>query len=316
MVNELLFKILALSKLKGIGTKTLGALTGHPEFVRMDMADLAHANTALKKALQNPKEWDVAQRAAEGDIHNAVLTGSRIISIHDAAYPELLKCVPDHPFILYIKGEWPKDPNKTVAVIGSRRISQSGKIHAKNITRHLVENDFSIVSGLAFGCDAIAHKTALDCKGHTIAVLAHGLQTMSPKAHFRLAGSIVDNGGLLVSEYTYGIEPASFRFVKRDRIQAGLSRGVVMIQSALDGGSMNATRASLDYGRPLILPHISTFSKGSLNTDTNSVLSGPSIPDKKALLKCAEKDLDRVFTVKSEKDYPAISKLLTMPFSS
>jgi DNA processing protein len=126
-----------------------------------------------------------------------------------------------------------------VAVVGTTEPSEASKKACCEITSFLVEKGFVIVSGLASGCDTIAHQSCLDAGGKTIAVLAHGLDICYPRSNISLRDAILEKGGLLLSEYEAGTKPRKNFFVARDRIQSGLSRGIVVIEAEAKGGTMH-----------------------------------------------------------------------------
>src|SRR3546814_19756232 len=126
------------------------------------------------------------------------------MSAADPEYPRRLAATKDDPFILYVKGRLAPDGNHSVAIIGTREPTAHGIQITQRVSKFFAEKGSSIISGLALGCDAIAHETALQCEGHTVAVLAHGLQTITPSKHKKLADRILDSGGALVSEYPFG----------------------------------------------------------------------------------------------------------------
>lgn len=155
--------------------------------------------------------------------------------------------------MLYVKGKLqPRLP--CIAVIGTRRPTEDGKKIGERITKELVRRNFGIVSGLAMGCDSIAHKTCIANQGYTVAVLAHGFQTIFPKENIALYEEIIQNGGAVVTQFKYDTLPMAYTFAQRDKVQAGLSRAVVLIQSGEVGGSLIASRAILDDKRKLIVP--------------------------------------------------------------
>ncbi|MGN1281168.1 MAG: DNA-processing protein DprA [Succinivibrio sp.] len=121
-------------------------------------------------------------------------------------------------------------------------------------TNSLAQKGFSVVRGLALGCDTRAHIGALSVQGHTTAVLGHGLDMVFPQDNKNLAEEIVASNGLLISTYHIGEKPTYYTFASRDKIQAGLSEYVVMVQSSSNGGSLNAARATLEEGRILVVP--------------------------------------------------------------
>ncbi|MBZ9960608.1 DNA-processing protein DprA [Mesorhizobium sp. BR1-1-14] len=231
--------------------------------------------------------------------------GVRIISSVDSEYPRLLIQTPDDPRILFVKGCLANTPEKSVAVIGTREPTEHGKIIAKRVAGFIVSEGWSVVSGLALGCDAIAHQATVEAQGHTVAVLAHGLHTIAPSRHMELAERILDTGGALVTEYRFGQEPLPQQFVKRDRIQAGLAQGVVMIQSDVVGGSLFASRAALDYQRRLfvVYPTDEDISKQEPKVQGNLLLADGSPEEMTDVLKCQPSDLRRLIILRSKSDY-------------
>lgn len=312
MLTEVNKKLFTLQKLKNVGPATLKKLLSSSVFSSASISYLATINTKLGKALEDTSAWDVALGLAERDLESAYKSGVRIISILDDEYPSLLKQTPDCPVFLYVKGQWASDSRRSVAVIGTRSPTEHGAIIAKRTTSFLVEDGWSIVSGLAIGCDALAHQAALDAGGHTVAVLAHGLHTIAPKQHERLAKQILENGGTLVTQFQFGEDPVPRNFAIRDRIQAGLARGVVMIQSDLEGGSMHASRAAIDYGRCLAVPFPTErdLTAKEKKIEANCILTGDQDQEKIALLKCGRSDLNNIFVIRGKDDYSSLSRFL------
>jgi DNA processing protein len=135
------------------------------------------------------------------------------------------------------------------AVVGTTTPSETAKTDCREITSFLVEKGFVIVSGLAAGCDTIAHQSCLDAGGKTIAVMAHGLDICYPRSNISLRDAILEKDGLLLSEYEPGTKPRKNFFVARDRIQSGLSRGIVVIETDVTGGTMHTARFAEKQGR-------------------------------------------------------------------
>lgn len=250
MSNEFTHKLLALSMLPGIGRVTLSQLAKVSAIETMSIEELAKKSKRLASTLEKHGStcWKHAQQKRDEQIKLAVQHNCKILSIQDPDYPELLAQTADAPPLLFVKGALSKK-SLSVAVIGTRKPSPAGILLARKATKSYVEKGASIISGLALGCDTIAHETALDCGGHTVAILAHGLQTVEPESNRQLAQRILDSGGALVTEYPLGTRSSRHYFVARDRIQAGISNGVVLIQSTLTGGSLHASKAILEYGR-------------------------------------------------------------------
>lgn len=305
MLNEIALKLFTIHKLKGVGPATLKKLLAFPDFSTATLDELASRDNKLAKALESHCAYADATRSVEIDIDSAVKHKARIISLLDVDYPDLLRMTPDCPPFLYLRGSLAKSPAKSIAIIGTRNPTAHGVIIAERITDFFVDNVWSIVSGLAIGCDTIAHERALMKGGHTIAVLAHGLQTIAPKQNEKLASRILDNGGALLTEYAFGVDPIPPLFVKRDRIQAGLSRGVVMLQSDIDGGSMHASRASVEYGRILGVPYptVKDDDNKEKKIGANILLCNGTQEQKCTLLKCSEDKLSLIQPIKGKEGY-------------
>lgn len=290
--------------LSGVGPVTLRKIASAPDFAVQMPLGIAEQQPLVRKALGVPDSWNAAGIAVEEQLEAAQRSGVRILSFLDPEYPKLLSQSGDDPGIIYIKGSLHIFPMKSVAIIGTRHPTDDGMIAAEDITRRFVERGWSIVSGLALGCDVLAHETALTLQGHTVAVLAHGLQTISPRQHRGMADRIVDSGGALISEFPFGKGASKAFFVKRDRTQAALSQGVVMIQSSLGGGSLHAARASLKNDRWLAVP--TTTERDRLDAAeqvaANLVLTATEKARAVELLRCGRGDLERLRVLSDSQD--------------
>jgi len=298
-------KLLALSMLKGVGPATLRKVADLPGFADLSVEELAIRVPTLSKALQEAGAWERASDESERQIEEAGRSAVMIISPLDEEYPWLLAATKDDPFLIFVKGRLSKNPSNSVAIIGTREPTRHGTLIAQRITQFFVEKDWSIVSGLALGCDAIAHQAALDAGGHTVAVLAHGLHTISPARNRTLAEDILEAGGALVSEYRFGQGAQPQQFVKRDRTQAGLAQGVVMIQSDLKGGSLHASRAALDYRRWLAVPYPTSLDLSNCEpkVQANLMLADGTVLQKEELLRCSSPDLEQLIILRGKEDY-------------
>lgn len=298
--------ILNLSILKGVGRVALRKLVQLPGFAERNTEQLADQMPSLKRALAVPGAWEKAGEETETQVEMARKIGATIISSRDAGYPPLLSMSKDDPFLLFVKGNFSNTPTNSVAIIGTRKPTSHGEVITQRTTLFFVEQGWSVVSGLALGCDAIAHQAALNSGGHTVAVLAHGLQTIAPSQNRQLAEDILDAGGALVSQYRFGREAIPAQFVERDQTQAGMAQGVVMIQSDLTGGSLHASRASLGYERWLAVPYPTDAdrSRSDEKIQSNLLLSDGTPEDKMKLLACSENQLQRLIILRSKQDYP------------
>lgn len=298
-------KALALSFLRGIGPAALRDLVALPGFETDPVERLATKSQKLAKALDADGAWSAALMEAEKQLDLADAAGARILSPVDREYPALLAATKDDPFILFVKGTLAAEAAKSVAVIGTREPTAHGKLIAERITQFFVERSWSIVSGLALGCDAIAHQAAIDAGGHTVAVLAHGLQTIAPTRHKKLADEIVGSGGALVSQYPFGQDAMPMLFVQRDKTQAAMAQGVVMVQSDLKGGSLHASRAALSYGRWLAVPYPTPqdLGRSEPKIQANLAIADGSARDSGELLRCKDDALRRVIVLRGREDY-------------
>lgn len=309
-------KALALSLLPGIGPATLRKLAGLPAFEDQSVEELGALVPALSKALGVPQAWNGALSQAEEQLELAQRHAARILSPMDPEYPVLLAGSKDDPFILYVRGLLAPEPSQSVAIIGTRQPTAHGEVIARRITQYFVSMGWSVVSGLALGCDAIAHETAVDAKGHTVAVLAHGLHTIAPSKHRGLAEAILNAGGALVSQYPFGREVIPQQFVQRDKTQAGLAQGVVMIQSDLHGGSLHASRATLEYGRWLAVPYPTEIdrSNAEIKIQANLMLAEGAKKEKIELLRMKdEKALSQLIILRSKEDYARCIERMVIP---
>jgi len=167
-------------------------------------------------------------------------------------YPAPLREIAVPPMVLYVRGEyvaWAE--RKHVSVVGTRSISDYGRVLTQQVVKELSATcpASTIVSGLAYGVDIQAHEAALNLSLPTVAVLAHGLDTLYPSAHWRIAEQILRDGGAWVSEYPPGVKPYRQAFVARNRIIAGLSAATIVIEAGEHSGSLSTANYALESGR-------------------------------------------------------------------
>ncbi len=171
------------------------------------------------------------------------------ILLEDKNYPRLLKEIYDPPAQLYCLGELKNEEKFPLAVVGTRKISLYGKKITEYFVNALAQSGLTIVSGLALGVDGLAHQIALENRARTIAVLGSGLDIIYPPAHKKLAKKIIDSHGALLSEYPLKTHPSRLSFPARDRIIAGLSLGVLVIEAPIKSGALITARFALEQGR-------------------------------------------------------------------
>ena len=173
----------------------------------------------------------------------------KLLTWDSADYPSYLREIDGPPPLLYIVGDLENIDRWAVAVVGTRRVTPYGRQVTQEIVAGLVRNGVTIISGLARGVDAIAHKTALDYGGRTIAVLGSGPDNVYPPEHRDLAKQIVRGRGAVISEYPLGTEPEARNFPPRNRIISGLSLGVVVVEAGERSGAGISAEYALNQGR-------------------------------------------------------------------
>jgi DNA processing protein len=178
----------------------------------------------------------------------AAQPGHIIVTLADDTYPRSLLEISDPPPLLYAAGRAELLQRTSLAVVGSRNASVQGERNAESFAKAFSDAGLTIVSGLAVGIDAAAHRGGLAGAGSTIAVLGTGIDVVYPRRNSPLAAQIVERG-LLVSEFPLGTEPAAYNFPRRNRLISGLSRGCLVVEAALASGSLITARAAADQGR-------------------------------------------------------------------
>lgn len=198
----------------------------------------------LAKAIaQGP---DTGQLAASLDW--AADEQNHLLTLADADYPALLLEIPDPPPLLFLKGQPALLQQECIAIVGSRNATAQGIADAEAFARDLSDNGFCIVSGLALGIDAAAHRGGLSGRSASVAVVATGLDTVYPSRNHKLAHALSEHG-LLVSEFALGTRPIAGNFPRRNRLISGLSRGVLVVEAAIKSGSLITARYALEQGR-------------------------------------------------------------------
>ncbi len=174
--------------------------------------------------------------------------GRSVVTLADPDYPQQLLQIPDPPVLLYVTGDMRLLGAPSLAIVGSRNATQQGVTNAERFARALSESGLTIVSGLALGIDAAAHRGGLAGRGSTIAVLGCGPDVVYPLGNEPLFAEIADNGAV-VSEFPLGTPPARENFPRRNRLISGLSRGCLVIEAALASGSLITARLAAEQGR-------------------------------------------------------------------
>jgi DNA processing protein len=193
------------------------------------------------------------RRWAEVDeeLRRAADLGADVVSIEEAGYPVALRYIHDPPPVLYVRGRLERGDVESIAVVGSRSASAYGIESAERLAGELAACGVTVVSGLAIGVDAAAHRGALAAGGRTIAVLGCGIDQVYPHRHRALALQVAD-AGAVISELRIGTPPEPHQFPRRNRIVAGLSLGVVVVEAGERSGSLITARLALEQGRDVL----------------------------------------------------------------
>ncbi len=201
------------------------------------------------------RKIDLAQ-----EIQKVAQAGATLITLEDETYPSLLRTLADRPPLLYARGQLTSQDGKCLAIVGTRKASKYGWDVAYHLARQLAQQGITIVSGLAHGIDAAAHRGALQAGGRTIAVLGSGIDRIYPRENLDLAEEIVAAGAIL-SELPLGAPPLAKNFPQRNRIISGLSLGLLVVEAPEKSGAMNTVTHALEQGRDVFaVPH-NIFSK-------------------------------------------------------
>ena len=192
--------------------------------------------------------------------------GIQIVTLLDPDYPPLLRAIESPPPVLYIKGEKTIDTTRAIAIVGTRRSSHYGRAVAARLAEVLGRYGLVVISGLAVGIDAAAHRGALKAGAQTVAVLGSGFLRPYPASNKQLADQIGETGTLL-SEYPLDTPPAKWTFPQRNRILSGLARGVVVVEAPEHSGALITARLALEQGREVFAVPGNVTSTGSVGTN-------------------------------------------------
>jgi DNA processing protein len=239
---------LRLTLIPGIGGETqrkLLAAFGLPENI------FAADPAAVRKLIGNKADLLFDFRPGEAvdrSIEWASQPGQSILTLADDDYPAALLEIPDPPSVIYVRGRKELLARRGLAMVGSRNATVQGMQTAEQFARALVSHGLSIISGLALGIDTAAHRGALAADGDTIAVIGTGADRIYPARNRELAIAIAERGAI-ISEFPLGTPAIAANFPRRNRIIAGLSRGVLVVEAAIESGSLITARLAGEQGR-------------------------------------------------------------------
>lgn len=274
--NEIAYLKLLLS-IDGIGPqKIFNLLSKFHSFENVFLATAKSLNevegistTLSSKILKAKLNFPSFKIAFEKELEKLSSIGGEILTYFDNEFPVLLKNIYFPPIILYFIGNKSLLNQNCIAIVGTREPSAYGKLIAEKFSSDLVKNGLTIVSGLARGIDSIAHTSAIDSYGNTIAVIGSGLDVVYPPENKKLFERIKEQG-LIISEYEIGTKPDAQNFPRRNRIISGISLGTLVIETKVTGGALYTAAYALDQGREVFA--IPGAINNKLSEGTNSLI--------------------------------------------
>jgi DNA processing protein len=261
---------IALNMTPGVGPRAaskllerFGSAEGVYAALRAELERLRLKPDAVESIVLKDKHDEAAR-----ELERVREIGADVLVLDDGTYPALLREIADPPITLYVRGAWAACFDAPcVAVVGSRRASTYGQNVATMLARDLAGRGVCVVSGLARGIDAAAHRGALEAGGRTVAVLGTGIDVVYPRDHRKLAEEILAKGGALVSQFPLSTPPIPENFPYRNRIISGLSLGVVLVEAAENSGSLITARLAMEQNREVFAVPGNVTSRNSFGTN-------------------------------------------------
>lgn len=245
-----------LQNVKGIGPKTISKISKQ----RIESAEtslqiheliseIACSNTRIGKPSVEEIEKLLESGEKITELHDRL--SIKTICYHDDDYPQSLKVIPSPPIILFARGNVASLKLPGLAVVGTRNVSPFAQKVGQRIGQFIAERGLTVISGLASGCDTAGHVGCLNAGGITIAFVATPLDQTYPAENTELSEQIVEKNGCIVSEYPVGTQSNPYYFIQRDRLQCGLAKGVIVVETGLKGGTWHAVNGCLKLKKPL-----------------------------------------------------------------
>lgn len=243
---------LILAQLPGLGPRGRRQLLARGPLAETLAHPAAHTDILSEVARARLRSGE-ARRFAEAERVGAEARGAQVIGLGEPDYPQWLARTYDPPLVLYVLGALlSEEGERSVALVGSRAATPQGLAFARVLGRDLAAAGVTVVSGLARGIDAAAHRGALEARGRTVAVLGSGLNRLYPRENQDLAASIVAGRGAVVSEFPLDAAPLRANFPRRNRVIAGWGRAVLVVEAGEKSGALITARAALDEGREVM----------------------------------------------------------------
>lgn len=312
---------LGFNYVSGIGPAKVQALLGH--FGSLERAWRASDEQLREigldiRAIQSFNEirqtFDLDRYVAQVES-----SGASVVTWGSESYPDMLREIPASPPVLFLRGQFEPVDRWAVAVVGTRRLTAYGRQVAHELVAGLVRSGITIVSGLARGIDAVAHRAALEEGGRTIAVMASGIDKIYPPEHRDLAHEIVNDRGVIVSDYPFGAKPESAHFPARNRLISGLSLGVLVVEAGEKSGALITARFALEQNREVFAVPGNIHSPVSLGTNRliqqggKLVMRVDDILEELNLRMVTEQAVAQVILPETAEEAALISQLSSLP---
>lgn len=258
-INEDIRSLVALSLVKNVGTSRVRMLMSKVNRPGDIFSLNAHQIQQVPGIGETTTEYILTfddWEKVDELLNQTERSGARLIPFFHEYYPERLRQIYDSPLLLWLKGN-PEALNQPgLAIIGTRQPTSYGVKMAEEYTKMAVQHKFAVFSGLAYGIDTVAHKTAVEHGGVTVAVLGSGIDIIYPSKNTALADKIIAENGAVISELQPGAQPDAQNFPERNRIVSGLSLGTLVVETPLKGGSRITAHLALDQNREVfVIPH-------------------------------------------------------------
>jgi len=218
------------------------------EFIKISKAD---AEAVIGRRILGILNTSSLKQAVSLDVHNARLRGIKWVCWNSPEYPPLLREIYDPPVVLFYRGSLPNPEKPLAAIVGTRKPSPLAMAQTYDISKNLGRSGISVISGLAIGIDAMAHRGCVESGSPSFAVLGSGVDEVYPSSNRSLANKILETGGALISEYPPGMGPRKHHFPARNRIISGLARGVLIAEAPKKSGALITAGFALEHNREL-----------------------------------------------------------------
>ncbi len=259
---------LGFSLVPEIGVKRLSLL--HSWFGELEGAWAATENQLAQAGLDQQAIANLVRTRKtldlDAEMEKVDKVGAWLVTLTDEGYPAQLKKLPDAPPVLYVRGTLISDDERALSIVGTRKATTYGRDAAHYFAKALAGNSVTVVSGLAQGIDAAAHRGALDGGGRTFGILGSGIDRIYPREHQKLAQEISHHGAI-ISEFPIGTPPEARNFPRRNRIISGLALGVLVVEAPEKSGAMITASVAAEQGRDVFALPGNIFSASSRGTN-------------------------------------------------